>query len=514
VASETAQANVQNFKLRVRELGLQDSVLWAGRLSKEDMRSFYADITLAVTTHRNEGFGIWILEALAMERPVVALHEGGVRDPLEGCPAGVLVNSMKQMADEILRLSHDRPRFEKMADSGPDWVRSKFGRDRMIDNYHSLFKTLSKDSDASPHSTNGKRLNILQIISKNDRYGAQRIFLDQVAILHRMGHNVVVAGRGDTGYVSDSVRTLGVEYHGIPMNGVRDIIFLRQLIKKYPINVMHTTLDRADYVGVILSKMTGVPVVSTMMVPRYHVGFRFADRVVVLSNKQKELLLQKNIRPEKILVIRPGINVERFANPDPEKREAWRGKLKADDYGLVFCHIASIIPRKAHKVSIDLVHECKIRGENPLLIIIGDPLSGEYYESLVQKIADLGLERNVRFTGWTSEIPEILSLSHFTILPSENEALGIVLMEGMAAGTPIIAREGEGGAELIEEYGTGYLFSETRSLGSLAEQISMLRKDSVRYSRLSGHCREIGMERFSLSTFGRRLSDLYGALCN
>jgi len=39
-------------------------------------------------------------------------------------------------------------------------------------------------------------MKILQMISKNDRYGAQRIFLDQVDILHRMGHEVTVACRG------------------------------------------------------------------------------------------------------------------------------------------------------------------------------------------------------------------------------------------------------------------------------------------------------------------------------
>ncbi len=356
-------------------------------------------------------------------------------------------------------------------------------------------------------------MNILQMISKNDRYGAQRIFLDQVRVLHQMGHTVVVVGRGNEGYVPDSVRALGVEYHGIPMKGLKDIFSLRQLIKKYNIHVIHTTLDRADYFGVLLSWVTGKPVVSTMMVPRYHIGFRFADGVVVLSNKQRDLLKAKGIKPEKISVIRPGIDVERFSNPDKDKREFWRKKLGTDNYSIIFCHISSMIPRKAHAVSIDLVAECKKRGEKPLLIIIGDPLHGEYYESLVQQISDVGLERNVAFTGWTSEIPEILSLSHFTVLPSENEALGIVLMEGMAAGTPIIAREGEGGAELIEEYGTGYLYNQAKSFKPLAEQIILLRKDFGQYSKLSGQCTKIGKDKFSLSTFGRRLSDLYDVLC-
>ena len=71
-------------------------------------------------------------------------------------------------------------------------------------------------------------MNILMMTSKNDKYGAQRVFLDQAAALRRMDHNVVVVGRGVEGFVADAVRSLGIEYHGIPMKGVRDLLFLMQ----------------------------------------------------------------------------------------------------------------------------------------------------------------------------------------------------------------------------------------------------------------------------------------------
>ena len=63
VASDAGIGQIQDFKKRVVELDLSDGVLWTGRLSKEEMLSFYADIDIAVSTHRNEGFGIWLLEA-------------------------------------------------------------------------------------------------------------------------------------------------------------------------------------------------------------------------------------------------------------------------------------------------------------------------------------------------------------------------------------------------------------------------------------------------------------------
>ena len=95
------------------------------------------------------------------------------------------------------------------------------------------------------------------------------------------------------------------------------------------------------------------------------------------------------------------------------------------------------------------------------------------------------------------------------MLPSENEALGIVLMEGMAAGTPIIAREGEGGAELIEEYGTGFLYKPEEGVGSIAQKTKALRQDGLPYKALSERSKKTAVEEFSLQRFGERLVEIY-----
>jgi len=352
-------------------------------------------------------------------------------------------------------------------------------------------------------------MRILLMISKNDRYGAQRIFLDQVKALHDFGHEVFVVARGNEGYVADSVRALGIPYHGIAMKGLADILFLRRFIKERDIDVIHTTLDRADYLGVFVAKLTGRRVVSTMMVPRCHPGFRFMDRITVLSRMQQRLLEQNGISPDTITLIRPGIDVERFSKPDQEKCSVWKEKLRIERFSLVFCHISSMLTRKAHSVSLAVVAACKKSGENPLLVIIGDPVEGEYYEALLRQARDEGISDNIFFTGWTAEVPEILALSHFTILPSENEALGVVLMEGMAAGTPIIARQGEGGAELVEDHDCGFLYSPDKGVQPLTESILNMYRDHARYRALSDTCAEIAKREFSMASYGQKLTALY-----
>ncbi len=355
-------------------------------------------------------------------------------------------------------------------------------------------------------------MNILLMISKNDRYGAQRVFLDQVAALSRLGHRIVVVGRGNTGYVAETVRSMGIEYHGISLKGIRDLTFLVRLVKKNKINIIHTYLDRADYFGILLSWLTRKPVISTMNVRRYHIGYKLVDKVVVVSNKQKELLASKGVKKSAIHLIRPGIEVDRFTRPDPAKRQVWKQRLTIEQYTLVLCHISSMLRQKSHDVSLRLIAEFKRRGETPLLIIAGDPLHGEYYDSLLKQISGLGIDQNVYFTGWTSELPELLSLSHFTLLPSIHEAFGMVLVEGMAAGTPIVAREGEGGAELIDEYGTGFLYRPSVGVPELARNILSLWREPSHYEKMSITCRTTVKKNFTLENFGNRLVTLYRSL--
>jgi glycosyltransferase involved in cell wall biosynthesis len=355
-------------------------------------------------------------------------------------------------------------------------------------------------------------MNILMMTSKNDKYGAQRVFLDQAAALHRMGHNVVVVGRGSEGFVAESVRSMNIEYHGIPMNGVQDVLFLARLVKKKHTDVIHTSLDRADYFGVVVSWLTGRPRVSTMNVRRYHVGYRFADRIVTVSNIQRDLLLANGITADRISVIRPWIDSERYEKPASQMRDAWRRKLGTESFSIVFCHISSIIPQKSHPISLELVDACRQRGENPLLIIAGDPLKGDYYEALLREISSKGLGKNVVFTGWSAELPELLSLSHFTLLPSAHEAFGMVLLEGMAAGTPIVAREGEGGAELIEEFGTGFLYRPVEGVVALAEKILALWRDPGEYKTLSAACKDVARNHFSLERFSEQLVGVYKSI--
>ncbi len=145
VAEKSDSTEVLRFKRKADELGLSDAILWVGRLSKNDILQFYADVDVAVSTHRNEGFGIWVLEALAMGTPVVSVNAGGIRDSLENCPAGLLVDGgPAEMSEAILKILSDDTLRKNMSSAGPRWVEERFKKERMIDDYYQFFKRVEK----------------------------------------------------------------------------------------------------------------------------------------------------------------------------------------------------------------------------------------------------------------------------------------------------------------------------------------------------------------------------------
>jgi len=135
---------LREFKVRARRLDLLGSILWLDTVPKGDMPSYFADLDLAISTFRNEGFGIWVVEALAMGTPVVAFDEGGVRDSLENCPAGVLIkNGAREMAVEVIRILKDPGTRKAMSDAGPRWVAEHFSTERMVNDYYLFLGTLN-----------------------------------------------------------------------------------------------------------------------------------------------------------------------------------------------------------------------------------------------------------------------------------------------------------------------------------------------------------------------------------
>jgi glycosyltransferase involved in cell wall biosynthesis len=143
VGDNNDQSFITPIMEKIRDTGLEDAVIFTGRVPRERILDIFFDFDLSVTTHRNEGFGIVHLESLAAGTPVVAYGEGGFVDIFRGEDAGVLVeNGETGFAAAVIELLGDDGRRFRLGINGYDLVKRKYSIEAMGSRYFQFYRSL------------------------------------------------------------------------------------------------------------------------------------------------------------------------------------------------------------------------------------------------------------------------------------------------------------------------------------------------------------------------------------
>jgi glycosyltransferase involved in cell wall biosynthesis len=147
-------------------------------------------------------------------------------------------------------------------------------------------------------------------------------------------------------------------------------------------------------------------------------------------------------------------------------------------------------------------------------LVVGEPevYSLEYGPALRHLAADLGLGEAVRFTGYLQDTPTLLAaidvLAHTSISP---EPFGLVMLEAMAAGRPVVTPAEGGGPEIVVHGHTGLLY-EPRNPAALAAAIIQLLSDPARAAAMGEAGRRRVTEAFSPDRFAAEVASFYREL--
>jgi glycosyltransferase involved in cell wall biosynthesis len=164
---------------------------------------------------------------------------------------------------------------------------------------------------------------------------------------------------------------------------------------------------------------------------------------------------------------------------------------------LLICMIGNFYENplfKNHQLLIYAIEQVVQKNNNFHVILVGDGSRRKMCEELVEKI---GLSAVIHFLGTSSEIPAMLYYSDFHVLPSIQEAFGIVLLEAGLMKKPSIIAQGTGGAiHLVQHKKTGLLF-ENNNVDSLAEVIAMMLTDSSLRIVLGNNIYELVVNEYS-----------------
>ncbi|MCU0497003.1 MAG: glycosyltransferase [Anaerolineae bacterium] len=215
----------------------------------------------------------------------------------------------------------------------------------------------------------------------------------------------------------------------------------------------------------------------------------WADRLIAATPaEQTQLLWLYRADPRKIAIVPPGVDSERFHPVDRLEARATLG-IGSDEPFLLF--VGRIEPLKAVDSILEAICLLRMRDPQSLIkarvAIIGGNAGNPELERLIALSHQMGLNDLVQFLGAKSqtELPIYYAAATAVIMPSDYESFGMVALEAMASGTPVIATEVGGLAYLVRDNQTGYLVP-VREPEVLSQRIQTLLTDPITQARL-GH---------------------------
>ena len=138
---------------------------------------------------------------------------------------------------------------------------------------------------------------------------------------------------------------------------------------------------------------------------------------------------------------------------DKEKDELKR-ELNLKDTDRILITAGEMIERKNQKFLLEVVKKIKEKENSIKLIVCGH---GRLEHFLKAKAKELGIENNVIFTGYRTDIYKILGLAEIFLFSSLQEGLPVAVMEAMAVGLPVVCSNVRGNADLIDNEKGGYV---------------------------------------------------------
>ena len=179
--------------------------------------------------------------------------------------------------------------------------------------------------------------------------------------------------------------------------------------------------------------------------------------VVSTEQERRDLSRLYQVSPDKVYVIPAGVDLRLFRPLDKARARQSLG-LTEDR---VVLSVGRIEPLKGLDIPISAIARLEDAADTRLLIVGGNPGRDSELRKLRSMAGQMGLRDLVTFTGAMDQtkLPTYYTASDVFVLPSYYESFGLVALEAMACGVPVIASKVGGPETLVEDGKTGYLIS-------------------------------------------------------
>ncbi|MFO7881986.1 MAG: glycosyltransferase family 4 protein [Kosmotogaceae bacterium] len=356
--------------------------------------------------------------------------------------------------------------------------------------------------------------------------------------LSTMGHNVYVftVKHPDAEPLEKVVRVPSIKFIKEPQHriGFPFSAKIIKIAKEKKLDIIHTHTEFSMWLqATMVSKKYNIPMVHTMhtMYEEYihYIPFleyfaaksirscikficKNCEVLIAPSQKMKDFLLQYNAY-KPIKVIPNGIDLSKFyriENSEQKDIEEFRDRFSLDESDKVLIFVGRLGKEKGIDVLLYILKKLVKTNPEIKLLLVGD---GPEKRNLKILSEELNIATNTIFTGylrWPDEVRLAYNASDAAIVASHTESFGLVVLEALACGLPVVAKEDSSFQNLIVDGENGF-FCKNRE--EMVEKTKDLITNPKEYKEMKQKARKIA-EKFSVQQNAIRTFNLYKEIVN
>lgn len=364
-------------------------------------------------------------------------------------------------------------------------------------------------------------LNILYFSSfGNLRWGGQKSLHLLVANLDRNRYRpyVVLPDADDFSQhlQQEGINTFIVELPKVALrNAIRGLIAvnkLRKIILDRNIHILHTDGPRNTLYAGLSAKLTGCPLVWHIRAsdsdPYDRLLFGLSERIILVADALRDRFLWQK-KNDKFATIYNGVDTSLWEDTD-KSNACLRSMFHAGKDTVLIVQLGRIDPLKGQKVLIEAGAILRTYFDFRILLV-GEIYSQDYYQECQAMIKESDLTKHVILTGHQEQSEQFTAVADICVSPSHFEAFPRSVIEGMAAGKPVVATDVGGTREAVSDGHTGFIVPPGNPK-SLADKLAILIKDSELRSVMGHRSRRRCEDRFSLQRNVEAIEALYDGI--
>lgn len=289
---------------------------------------------------------------------------------------------------------------------------------------------------------------------------------------------------------------------------------IKEIFKAEEPDIVHTHLIHGDLYGILAAKSCGIK----KIVSSKHNDNKFrrnlfikvlnsylykqVAKIIVISEALKKFSIEvERIPQEKITIIKYGLD----SFKSKLKNKELRIDLGYNPKDIVFGIVARLTEQKGHVYLLEAFKNIAKKYKNAKLLIVGDGMLRKQLETIVK---NYNIESFVQLLGRREDTADIYNAIDVFILPSLWEGFGLVFLEAMSFGLPIIASDVSAVPEIIVNNKTGLLVSPKNPKELVNAMESMIINDNLRLQLGKSGVKRV-LENFSVNKMVEKTRDVY-----